>query len=121
MASTSLNVGIRNASNHVDTPFATPQVITAVGNAITLRDSVIVKIQANASYTLTSTPTIPDGLDGQHLYIVNVDDADTITLQDEGTLSGSNIELKTGNTLAMAPKTMHHFVFIGVLSAWQEV
>lgn len=94
------NIGIRNASTEVCTPLANTN-ITATSATIR-HDAATVTLTANASYTLASTPTISDGQNGERLRIINVDTTDTITLQDEGTLAGSNLEL-ISTTVALAP------------------
>lgn len=60
-------------------------------------------ILANATHTkvagsggaviLTSTPTIADGSEGQVLIIRGTDDTNNVTVQDQGTLAGSNLEI----------------------------
>jgi len=47
---------------------STAQVIDAAGDAI-LANATIVELNPDGDYTLTSTPTIADGTEGQILYI----------------------------------------------------
>lgn len=82
---------------HIFTPSAT-QAITAVGNTI-LANAHTIALNPDANYTLTSTPTIADGTTGQLLYITCPNgEANAVTVQDEGTLAGSNIQLNTAVT-----------------------
>lgn len=69
------------------------QVIDAVGDTI-LANATIIELNPDANHTLTSTPHIADGTEGQIL-IITTDPAEgnTVTLQDQGTLGGSNILL----------------------------
>ena len=89
---------------------STAQVIDAVGDTI-LANASLIELNPDADYILTSTPTIPDGTEGQWLYItMDPGEANTITIQDQGTLGGSNILLMNsapsrtivaGDTLAL--------------------
>ena len=112
------NIGIRNAGTTVTTP-ATAQNITAAGTALTITSSVK-QITANNSYTLTATPTIANGEDGQVVTIINVDSADTITLQDQGTLANSNLRL-TNTTVALAPRQSIKLMYSSTVGDWVQV
>lgn len=112
------SIGIRNASTEVCTPLANTN-ITATSATIR-RDASTVTLTANASYTLASTPTIADGVNGQRLRIINVDTADTITLQDESGLAGSNLELSAA-TIALGPKDSIDLEFNSTIGAWLQV
>jgi len=68
------------------------QTITAVGQAIVVRESPYVVVSADGVYTLTSAPTIADGFDTQEIWIINYG-ANAITMQDQGTLPSSNLRL----------------------------
>lgn len=78
------------------------QIITAVGATLDSAAGVL-EFTSDASYTLTSTPTITAGLTGQRLVLVNADSADSITLQDESNLTGSKLRLAGAADLVMAP------------------
>lgn len=68
------------------------QSITAITDTINAETATHYSISSDADYVMTSTPTIPDGVDGQILLLHN-SGAFTVDLQDEGTLGGSNILL----------------------------
>ncbi len=110
--------GIRNASTTVNTPAANTN-ITAVSATIRI-DASIVTLTANNSYTLTSAPTIADGQDGQILRIINVDTADTITIQDQGTLASSNLRL-SATTIALGPRDSITLVYSSTIGDWVQV
>lgn len=112
------NIGIRNASTTVNTP-GTAQNITAATQAITANRTVK-QITANASYTLSSAPTITNGQDGQTITILNVDTVDTITLQDQGTLAGSNLRL-SASTVALAPRCSITLVYSSTVGDWIQI
>jgi len=93
----------------ISTP-STAQVINAAGDAI-LANALLVELNPDADYTLTSAPTIANGTEGQWLLItVAAGEANTVTVQDQGTLASTNILLKDsiafktiadGDTLAL--------------------
>ncbi len=101
----------------VYTPSGT-QVIDAAGDTISA-DAAMVILNPNADHTLTSTPTIANGSIGQRLSITCANaEAHTVTVQDEGTLGGSNLRLgATGR--GITGKTVLELVFDG--TEWVEV
>jgi hypothetical protein len=111
------NIGIRNASTEVCTPRANTN-ITAVSATIR-SDAATVSLTANNSYTLTSAPTIADGQPGQRLRIINVDTADTITIQDQGTLASSNLRLMT-TTVALSPRDSIDLEYNATVGDWVQ-
>ena len=114
------NIGIRNASRYVATPPAATD-ITAV-TATVPSNAEAVKLTANASYVLTSTPSITAGqLDGQRLYVMNQDTVDTITLQDVTALAGSTVRGKAGANVVLLPRSVTQFMWSSVNAEWMEV
>lgn len=112
------NIGIRNAAPYVATP-SSAQNITAVGNTI-LANAQVVQLTANASYTLTSAPTIANGSDGQIVTIVNVDSTDVITIQDQGTLGSSNLRL-SATTIALGPNDSITLMYSSTVGDWIQI
>lgn len=112
------SIGIRNADRTVWTPVANT-AITAVSGTIR-RDATLVTLTANNSYTLTSAPTIADGVDGQELIVLNVDTTDTITIQDQGTLANSNLRLGA-TTRALQPRDSIRLIYSSTIGDWVEV
>jgi hypothetical protein len=86
------DIGIRNASTEVDPP--TSAFISAAGNQIA-HDRKAKRVgnltNPNVPITLTSTPTITNGQDGEVLRLWLYTGAD-VTIQDEANLAGSNVE-----------------------------
>jgi len=100
------------------------QDIAAAGATIDpglgLQEVVEVTLSAG-NITITSTPFIANGDDGQELTIVNVDATDTLTIPDEATTPGSNTELRAA-TRALAPAGGYlKLRFSTALAAWHEV
>ena len=99
------------------TPSAT-QSITGVGSAI-LANAALVVLDPDGNYTLTSTPTIADGAVGQIVYITAAEtEANGIAVQDENTLTDSNLQLGAASR-AIAAKDVLVLMFNGV--SWVEV
>lgn len=111
------NIGLRNQSTEVDTPVV--QNITAVGNAITVTTKYKTLTSNAGGFTLTSAPTIADGVQGQIVDITNVDTADTVTIQDQGTLAGSNLRLGA-TTRALAPRDSIRLKYDTTVGDWVE-
>ena len=99
------------------TPSAT-QSITGVGSTI-LANAAVVIIDPDGNYTLTSAPTIADGVAGQIVYITAAEaEANGIGVQDQDTLANSNLQLGAA-TRTIAAKDVLVLMFNGV--SWVEV
>ena len=85
-----------------------------------LANAEIVLINSSGNVTITAAPTIADGLSGQRLLIVNVDIADTITIQDQGTLANSNLRLSAA-TIALAPRDSIQVVYSTDVGDWIQI
>ncbi len=93
---TDLYIAGSMSGEEIHTPSAT-QVIDAAVDAI-LADAAVVVLNPDGNYILTSTPTIANGTVGQILYIITANgEANTVTVQDQGTLAGSNLQLGAAN------------------------
>lgn len=113
-------MALKNDGATQNTP-SSAQAFTAVGNTMGPIQSTIYQFTSNASYTLTSTPTIANGVDGQTVILLNVDSgADVITLQDQGTLASSNLRLGA-TTRALGPRDSITLVYSSTIGAWVEV
>ncbi len=96
------------------------QTITAVSDTINYQHRNVLYLTGDASYTLTSTPTIADGLENnQELMIQNSDTVDSFTFQDAGTLASSNLDLRTA-TAKLAPGQSLTLRFDTGTSLWLE-
>lgn len=99
------------------TPSST-QSITAVGNTI-LANAAMIVLDPNSDYTLTSAPTIANGATGQIIYITAGNgEANTVTLQDQDSLAGSNLQLGAPSR-AVSGKDVLVLMFDG--TDWAEV
>ncbi len=100
----------------VAVPKATQTVVA--GTAI-VADYEVVQINSTGAVTMTATPTIADGIDGQMLTLLNVDSADTITLQDQGTLANSNLRLMAA-VVAIGPRGSIQLMYSATIGDWVQ-
>lgn len=100
----------------------TPGLATAISVATQsiLADRYYVQVTPASTLTLTSTPTIPAGADGQFLVLTNTSTANTLTVQDEASLAGSGLHLG-GGSAAIGPRQSLHLVFNATLNGWVRV
>jgi hypothetical protein len=85
----------------------------------TIRPAPVVYLTAAAPITLTSTPTIADGFDGQQCILMNIG-ANAITIQDQGTLPASNLRL-TAATLTMATRQNVTLMYSATVGDWVQI
>lgn len=111
------NIGIRNASPTVYTPSA---IQTLAAASAILANASVVQINSVGNVLLTSTPTIANGQDGQILVIINVDTVDTITLQDETNLAGTNLRLSAA-TIGLGPRDTITLTYNSSLGDWIQI
>lgn len=112
------NIGIRNAGNTV----YTPSVATISGAASTISHNQTVTRLNNTTggaVTLTSAPTITDGQDGQLLIVFN-GSANNVTIQDQGTLAGSNLRLSAA-TITLGQRDSVILLYSSTIGDWIQV
>lgn len=102
--------------NRVATPGAVQQLTAA--SAI-LANSEFVMVQASATATLTSAPTIASGTDGQIIKILNVGSFN-IVLQDQGTLASSNLRL-TATGVTLGPRDSIQLIYSNTVGDWVQI
>lgn len=76
-------------------------------------------LASNGAYSLNTTPTIPDGYDGQRLQIIN-NSANIITFTGEGGLAGSNM-LFVASPVNLGTRDLLEMEFSSAVGAWLEV
>lgn len=84
-------------------------------------ETPLIQIQGkHAAITSTSTPTISDGYDGEKITVVGQSDTNTVRLQDENELSGSNLKFAfmIGRTLGVGNSV--DFIFSETTGFWHE-
>lgn len=86
-----VNIGIQNASATQEVPLAT--TIASASSTIPVTATTIrLNNTSGGAVTLTSAPTIANGVDGQRITIFNAS-ANSVTLQDQTFLASSNLRL----------------------------
>lgn len=96
------------------------KVITAVGDTIPIT-SRIVKLNntSGSSKTLTSTPTMANGVNGQRIQLINIG-PDDVVIQDQGTLPSSNLRQVTA-TLTLSTRDNVEFEYDSDIGDWVQV
>lgn len=93
------------------------QSVTAATYTI-LANATRIVLDPNADYTMTSAPTIADGVAGQLVYIMAANgETNTVTVQDQDTLASSNLQLGA-TTRAISGKDVLTLIFDG--TDWVE-
>jgi hypothetical protein len=106
-------IGIRNAGTKVSTPSVA--TITAAGNTIAA-DAEVKRLDntSGGSVTLTSTPTIADGVDGQFLTLFN-SSANNVVLTHG---AANNLRLDGGTNKTLAQRASIELMFSTTLGDW---
>lgn len=102
----------------VTTPSATQTLIAT--DPISIGLVSVKQISAASGITLSSAPTIADGDDGQHVWLVNVGSY-AIVLQDEANLANSNLCTISDANLTVPVKGAVHLLFNTAAGCWIEV
>ncbi len=99
---------------------STTQNITAGGGITTT--NCIMRVQGSGgAVTITATPNIADGSDGEMAIIHGDNDTNTLTLQDESNLSGSGLELSGGNNFVLGKGDIIHLTYDLGDDKWYEI
>jgi hypothetical protein len=97
----------------------TPQAITS-GTYTILANGTTVQINPASDITLTGNPAVADGYSGQLLHIVNINTATRVTFQDEASLPGSNLRLRSAS-LTLEPRQVLTLLFDATVGDWVQV
>jgi len=109
-------------SNTLELSLPTTNQILTAASTITV-DAEVVQISGSTAGTtiVTSTPTIPDGKDGEFVIIVGTSNTNLVTLQDESALAGSNLKFESGaNLTSFGLGDSVKFMFHAATGAWIE-
>jgi hypothetical protein len=110
------NIGLRNAGTTVWTP-SSSQTISAAGNTILANATVVLVSNTTAgSITLTSTPHIADGVNGQVVTLVATG-TQNIVLRDQSAIA-SNLRLPGAANLTLGTNDTATFVFSSTVGDW---
>jgi hypothetical protein len=94
----------------------------AAGDSIDPANTNVVLVDGDgAPVTLTSTPNILSGTNGQLLIVVGENDANTVTLQDQQNLVGSNLSLTENSNFTLGRQDIMVLMYFDVFGDWLEV
>lgn len=97
------------------------QALLAAGT-INVASARVVQVSGSGGVvTLTSTPTISDGANGQIVTIVGTDDTNTLTVQDDSNLAGSNLQLSGGTNFTLGQGDTLTIMFHADTGDWVEL
>lgn len=92
------------------------------GATDTIAKNPFIELRATSPLALTSTPTISPGLvDGERIIIRGSDGANTITLQSETNLVGSNLFLEGGVNVVLGINSWIQLRWNAITSSWGEI
>ena len=95
------------------------QNLSAAGD--TINKSPLIELRATSPLTMTSTPTITAGVSEAERMIIRGSDAvNTITLQSETNLAGSNLYMKTATDVVLGQNAWIEFRWDALTSRWNE-
>lgn len=94
------------------------QTLSAASSTISA-DANVVQVSPSSALTLTSTPTIGNGRDGQQMVVLNVG-SNNVTLQDQGTLASSNLRL-VATTITLAPRQSVTLLYSSTIGDWVQI
>ena len=94
------------------------QPLTAVTDTISTWAGVM-GVTPSSALTLTSTPTLIAGKEGQHITLINTS-ANVLTLQDNRQLDGTRLFLRSTTTIAIGQYATLRLQYMPALAAWIE-
>jgi len=100
-------------------PQATVDIVAANGLTPSKR---IMRVQGSGgAVTVISTPNISDAFDGTELLIQGDSDSNTVTFQDESSLSNSGLALAGGANCTLGKGDVLHLIYDSGDNKWYEV
>jgi hypothetical protein len=109
-----------DGENSSSLPALNIQNLTAATD--TISKNPFIELRATSALTMTSTPTISAGLtDGERIIIRGSDNTNTITLQSESNLAGSNLYMEGGFNCVLGQNDWIQFRWNAITSTWDEL
>jgi hypothetical protein len=97
------------------------QVLVA-GTAVTVTKPIMrIDSGAGGAVTMTATPTVTDGVDGECVIFQGDDDTNTITFQDESSLANSGLQLAGGVNFTFGQGDTLHICYDIGDDNWYEI
>jgi hypothetical protein len=104
--------------NFTSIPTAVQAIATASDVITANGKSKLMSNTTGGAITLTSAPTIADGINGQEVTLMNTG-TQNIVLQDQGTLAGSNLRLSAAS-ITLTPLDSVKLKFFTVVGDWVQ-
>ena len=76
---------------------------------------------SGGAVTVTATPNIADGIDGQILILQGISDTNLLTLQDAGNLANSGLQLSGGIDFTLGQGDTINLIYDAGDDTWYEV
>jgi len=102
-------------------PTSTQNIVAGTGITAAMFAGIVRVQGSGGAVTVTATPSIADGVDGQTMIIQGDSDANTVTLQDEGTLANSGLSLSGATNFTLGEGHILRLTFDAGLDKWLEV
>lgn len=113
---------IMSAGALVFTPSTTQNIVAATGLTSAMINNKIIRVQGNAgAVTVSATPSIAAGQDGQIIIIQGDSDINTVTLDDEATTPGSTLELAGGVSAVLGKGDILILTYDSGDTKWYEI
>ena len=100
------------------TPSSDQSLLAAT--TLTVADGITRVVGNGGAVTLTSTPHITDGNDGECVKIQGTDDTNTVTFQDESALANSGMQLSGGEDFTLGKGDMLEVCYDSDEDKWYE-
>jgi len=103
-------------------PTATQNIVAATGLTAAMIANKITRIQGDAgAVTVSATPSIVAGTDGQIIILQGDSDTNTVTLNDEATTPGSTLELTADQNMSLSKGYILVLVYDAGDAKWYEI
>lgn len=94
---------------------------TGITSAMILANPLVRVVGNSGDITITATPSIAAGVDGQELTIQGTNDTDTVTFQDESNLAGSDLNLAGGVDFTVGRGDILRLLYDAGDAKWFEI
>jgi len=104
------------------TPSATQTIVAGTGITTAMLDAnAIIRIDGTGGVTITATPNIADGIDGQIVTFQGTDDVNTVTFQSVSSLANSGLWLAGGANFTLGQGDILQLTYDAGDDLWYEI
>ncbi|MCK5613250.1 hypothetical protein KAR91_65865, partial [Candidatus Pacearchaeota archaeon] len=112
---------LTSVNGTVYTPTATQNIVAGTGITAAMLAHIVRVQGSGGAVTVTATPSIADGVDGQVIVIQGDNDTNTLELQDESSLGSSGLQLSGGTNFTLGVGDTLMLMFDAGLDKWVEI